>query len=680
VHDVPAVRGGVFGLFCTNSNDMALGIPLIGGLYSGADAAFFMNYLFVFAVAQNLILNPISFFVLEFGKIVCAREQGCAGGGEQEVAEVLSTTQITLKVLKSLTKNPVIIVVFLGLLSNLLFGHEAITGTVVEKIFTLQGDAFACGALILTGCSIVGKTDSLKGNKLAIPVFLSVAKSLLLPILARYLVIAAGAPDALVNFMVVFFTIPTAASTLVFARQFDVEPDLVAGGSVLNLVLSAPMMFMTAMLVAASSSGIIYWSQVLRVVSNTLSIVGTLVLLVFFWLVPRWHVYPMLLLKDTAIMSFFFSSLHLTCTEFGNETAITSYATDAVIYFAVNSFRLAERMYALCVAVILLSTCRLALAEGKSVWDLVEFPPARTWQKWHMRARVAAFTYGVGVTAFFTLPEFSNSTAYLGCWFRHGAAQIYVTIAVELPITVVLIIILSYSQLHPSANANYRKSVESKYLALPASHRMPSTEMSLLQMQESIGHGVESSTEASELHHRKSTSSAADADAELAAAYVQMGDDGDAHDSEESMLWDNSGMFLLEEDHSAPLRQPTAPPRTSWKFLAGVYIGCEVVRNVLSLLVEITIVVTNDDVYTLPTVVYLLFILTAFVDGGGFLLFLTFGLQSDATAAVGGVLKAGLCRLPSTRQCAVYGMFLVVAFTLVGLEALLPNKERELIN
>ena len=134
-----------------------------------------MNYLFVFAVAQNLILNPISFFVLEFGNIVCAREQGGAEA-EAEAGERETAAHITLKVLKNLTKNPVIVVVFLGLLSNLCFGYTAIQGTVVEKVFTLQGDAFACGALVLTGCSIVGKTDSLKGNKLAIPVFLSVVK------------------------------------------------------------------------------------------------------------------------------------------------------------------------------------------------------------------------------------------------------------------------------------------------------------------------------------------------------------------------------------------------------------------------------------------------------------------------------------------------------------------------
>jgi hypothetical protein len=450
--------------------------------------------------------------------------------------------------------------------------------------------------------------------------------------------------------MVVFHSIPTAASTLVFARQFDVEPDLVAGGSVLNLILSAPLMFMTVMLLTASVDGIIFWSNTLRILSNTLSIIGTLALMVFFWLVPRWHVYPMLLMKDAAIIGFVFSSLHLTCSEFGDETEITSYNADAVIYFVVNSFRLAGRMYALCTAIILLSTIRLALRQDKSVWDMVEFPPPSKWKAWHTRARIAAFTYGVGATFFFTLPGFSNNTAYLGCWFRHGQAQIYFDIAVELPMTVALILILSYSQLHPSSHAKFRGSVECAYLATPGSRRVPSTELTPAQMQEMVS-----------MHHQQSSSSAVDADADLVTAYVKMGDA--VHEGTTLQQQRRSGFSSTEKEHSALL------PRASWKFLAGVFIGCEVARNVLSLLLEIAIVTNDDSVYTLPTVVYLLFILVAFVDGGGFLLFLIFGLQSDAIGVTASLLKKGIGRRP--RVAIVYGIFLVLVFTLVGIEGLL---------
>jgi predicted permease len=94
---------------------------------------------------------------------------------------------------------------------------------VLESVFVLMGNAFPCGALVLTGSSIVGKMGEMRGKKLAIPVFLSLMKSLLLPVLAKYLVqyaLPQGAPRSkeLVDFMVVFHSIPTAASTLVFAK------------------------------------------------------------------------------------------------------------------------------------------------------------------------------------------------------------------------------------------------------------------------------------------------------------------------------------------------------------------------------------------------------------------------------------------------------------------------------
>ena len=60
---------GIFSIFATKSNDIALGVPLIDAVFSGANTTKFSNYLFLFAPFQLLVLNVCGFFLLEVGRI-----------------------------------------------------------------------------------------------------------------------------------------------------------------------------------------------------------------------------------------------------------------------------------------------------------------------------------------------------------------------------------------------------------------------------------------------------------------------------------------------------------------------------------------------------------------------------------------------------------------------------------
>ena len=130
-----------------------------------------VTYIYVFAVMQNILVAPVYFTLLELG-------QAKTSGGEGSVVK---------RVLQNFLRNPLIIMAISGLLYNLAFG--AALPKVVDDIFILLGNAFACGALFSTGMGTVGQTEKLSGKGIVMPLFLSLTKSLFLPIITRYILI-----------------------------------------------------------------------------------------------------------------------------------------------------------------------------------------------------------------------------------------------------------------------------------------------------------------------------------------------------------------------------------------------------------------------------------------------------------------------------------------------------------
>ena len=60
---------GIFSIFATKSNDIALGVPFIDAAFSGPNTTKFSKYLFLFAPFQLLVLNVCGFVLLELGRI-----------------------------------------------------------------------------------------------------------------------------------------------------------------------------------------------------------------------------------------------------------------------------------------------------------------------------------------------------------------------------------------------------------------------------------------------------------------------------------------------------------------------------------------------------------------------------------------------------------------------------------
>lgn len=190
-------RAGLFSIFCTQSNDFAIGYPIgeppagpcaccsslpvfvpvlaVAALYAKTHPEY-PSYLYLAAPVSLVILNPIAFVFMELG-----RPRDSSQGKLHLVGTVL----------KSIALNPVVLMTALGMLGNLVFQHQlpvAIAGVLkvgallavdlssLTVAVQVLGSAFSATALFLLGLRMVGKVHKLQGAALLVPGILIAVK------------------------------------------------------------------------------------------------------------------------------------------------------------------------------------------------------------------------------------------------------------------------------------------------------------------------------------------------------------------------------------------------------------------------------------------------------------------------------------------------------------------------
>ena len=233
-------RSALYAIFCTQSNDFALGFPVLNAIY-GPNFPEYPMYLYLLAPVSLALLNPIGFVLMEIGKTQ-------ATPGRQ------SNVKIAKKVVTGILKNPLLTMTILGIFGNLLF-HGSMPNIIHDFMATL-GSAFSSSALFLLGLRMVSQGSEKTEAKVSLltPFILIVMKSLVLPILAREAVsqFEAGATANetldLSNYAFLYGTIPTAPSVFVYATNYGVVPDTIAKTITASTFIAAPLMFVTAKL------------------------------------------------------------------------------------------------------------------------------------------------------------------------------------------------------------------------------------------------------------------------------------------------------------------------------------------------------------------------------------------------------------------------------------------------
>lgn len=242
-------RAGLLAIFCTQTNDFAIGIPVMLAIF-GNQHPEFVGYIYLMAPISLTILNPIGFILMEIGKYNAIQDRNM---------NINNQLQMIMGVIGNIVSNPIVFMTTLGILANYVLDHNP--PALLESVLNVFGDAFTGTALMLLGLRMVGRSRSLQGTGFLIMAILLITKLLITPLLMREVVGVVlslhNVPDqdistyAMFSFM--YGLLPPAPGVFVYATGYALDVDLVAGAMVAGTFLSGPLMFVSAKMISAAT-------------------------------------------------------------------------------------------------------------------------------------------------------------------------------------------------------------------------------------------------------------------------------------------------------------------------------------------------------------------------------------------------------------------------------------------
>uniref|UniRef100_A0A182Q152 DEP domain-containing protein n=1 Tax=Anopheles farauti TaxID=69004 RepID=A0A182Q152_9DIPT len=264
-------RAGLLAIFCTQSNDFAIGYPIVSALYSKIHPEY-ASYIYLLAPISLAILNPIGYVLMEISKIKDKNAQNNAEANEEQNAPPTTCPQlaaqnrrkilkgkalVVIKTIESIFFNPILLMTLLGVIGGQIFpsGLPVYLSSVLRSL----GNSFSATALFLLGLRMVGKASTLQGPGLILPGILILVKLLVFPLVTRQTVniMNAGANFSettdLSTFGFLYGTFPAAPGVFVIASQYNRDVDLIASSMVASTFISAPLMFISAKMITITN-------------------------------------------------------------------------------------------------------------------------------------------------------------------------------------------------------------------------------------------------------------------------------------------------------------------------------------------------------------------------------------------------------------------------------------------
>ncbi|XP_068429089.1 lysosomal cholesterol signaling protein [Clinocottus analis] len=233
-------KAGLFSIFATQSNDFALGYPIVEALYQSTYPEY-LQYIYLVAPVSLMLLNPIGFAFCEIQK--------WKNGSNHQQKKILIGGLVVLQVLK----NPIVFMVVIGIIAHFAL-HRTIPPFMAEFVDGLA-NSFGGAALFYLGLSMVGQLGKLTRSTVVTLVLLTTAKLLLMPLICREMVdllnnsnTSALNHSSLSNYAFLYGVFPTAPSVAIYAVYYNAELEVVTSGMVISTILSAPIMYVSAWL------------------------------------------------------------------------------------------------------------------------------------------------------------------------------------------------------------------------------------------------------------------------------------------------------------------------------------------------------------------------------------------------------------------------------------------------
>lgn len=255
---------GMFGIFATQSNDFALGYPILKALYSESYPEY-LQYIYLVAPISLVLLNPIGFTMLEIHR------------RNSDTTRQTGMCRLILHVTKDVLSNPIVFMVLVGIAGNFVFKQNV--PDIIGDILEVLGNAYSASALFYLGLSLVGKVQGQTGVALIAPMLLIGAKTLLLPCITWQVIGAlelnqVNNSRSLSMYGFLYGTFPTAPSVFLYASHFSVAQEIVATGMVACTFLSAPLMFVSAKMMTVVVNSEMDYKALLMGTSFDLSVIS----------------------------------------------------------------------------------------------------------------------------------------------------------------------------------------------------------------------------------------------------------------------------------------------------------------------------------------------------------------------------------------------------------------------
>ncbi|KAF7245056.1 hypothetical protein EYD10_08735 [Varanus komodoensis] len=258
-------KAGLFPIFATQSNDFALGYPIVEALYQSTYPEY-LQYIYLVAPISLMMLNPLGFIFCEIQK---SRDN-------QNLS--LSKIKIVGLGLLRVLQNPIVFMVFIGIISNFILNQKI--PIYLENFLDGLASSFSGSALFYLGLTMVGQIKKLTRGTFVALILLITAKLLLMPLLCREMVELLDKSDSAVNhtslsnYAFLYGVFPAAPGVAIFATQFNMEVEVITSGMVISTFVSAPIMYVSAWLLTIPSMDRNKLATAIQNVSFDISIVS----------------------------------------------------------------------------------------------------------------------------------------------------------------------------------------------------------------------------------------------------------------------------------------------------------------------------------------------------------------------------------------------------------------------
>lgn len=177
-------KAGILAIFCTQSNDFAIGFPIVDALYSKYHPEY-AALIYLMAPISLAILNPIGYVLMEITNLqnkdkesqitTAVRCPAAQNTDENSRRRILrGKCLVVIKTIKSIFMNPILLMTLLGVLGRLVFTNGL--PVFMSSILKVLGNSFAGTALFLLGVRMVGKAHKLQGSGFLLPGILIIVK------------------------------------------------------------------------------------------------------------------------------------------------------------------------------------------------------------------------------------------------------------------------------------------------------------------------------------------------------------------------------------------------------------------------------------------------------------------------------------------------------------------------